>query len=216
MASTMKETYSVRQGLAFQSSSALKTTSIGAKYSDLDLLIREYFLASPSQRAKLRKLIFQNLNSWQSILAILSWSQNREASDAYDGAVDLLAECRDINLFRDSMQYLDTVTTLATYDTSNGINKSNLSHSLEVLMKGIACAYKIPALERFIVIQNSLSTVKDTNKRNLKASFIDALLILSDEIDIRPIRVLIGHFVSDNESDEYIRDYANEALQEIV
>ncbi len=211
MVSAVEKTASIgKEGkdLSPQTGNSLKTTSIGSRYTDLDLLIREYFLSSPAQRAKSRKLVFQNIKSWKSVLAILAWSKRKEVSDAYDGTVDLLAECTDISLLQDAAQYLETASFLAS--SSNASNSSNLDEFWEVLIKGIACAYQIPSQERFRVILNLL-TVSD--RRIMKAAIIDALVILADEMDIQPIQNSISRFASTYEPDLYIRNYAEEALQ---
>lgn len=215
MASTGNETVSLTkesQNLLPQAGNSLKTTSVDYRYrySDPDLLIREYFLSSPPRRAKLRKLVFQNIKSWQSILAILKWSRRKEVSDAYDGASDLLAECTDINLLEGAIQYLKSAKLLAT--SSNPSNLFNFDDFWEVLVKGIAYASQIPAQERFQVILNLFPA---SNRRIFKAAIIDALVILADEMDIEPIRNSISRFSSTHESDLYIRNYAQEALHEI-
>jgi hypothetical protein len=130
----------------------VKTTSVDSRYlySDPDSLIREYFLSSPATRAKLRRLVFQDIKSYQSILAILSWSRRKEVSDAYDAASDLLAECVDISFLKDAIQYLETVTLLTA--SSSGSKLSDLDDFWEVLIKGIAYAYQIPVKDRFQVL----------------------------------------------------------------
>lgn len=213
MARTVDKTASIAKeskDLSPQTGNSLKTTSIGSRYSDPDLLIREYFLSPHAQRAKLRKLVFQNIKSWKSVLAILAWSKRKEVFDAYDGAVDLLAECTDISLLQSAAQYLETTRFLASSSSSNASKSSNLDEFWEVLIKGIACAYQIPSQERFIVILNLLPV---SDRRIIKATIIDALVILADEMDIQPIQNSISRFASTHEPDLYIRNYAEEALQ---
>ncbi|MEH2104664.1 hypothetical protein [Nostoc sp.] len=214
MASIVEKTVSLTKesrDLLPQTGNSLKTTSVDYRYRyiDPDLLIREYFLSSSPQRAKLRKLVFQNINSWQSILAILMWSRRKEIFDAYDGASDLLAECADINLFKGAIQYLESANLLAT---SSASNLFNLDDFWEVLLKGIAYAYQIPAKERFNITLNLFPV---SNRRIVKAAIIDTLVILGDEMDIEPIRNSISRFSSTHEPDSYIRNYAQEALDEI-
>jgi hypothetical protein len=188
-----------------------KTTSVDSRYlySDPDFLIREYFLSSPVKRAKLRKLVFQNIKSWLSILAILSWSRRKEISHAYDGASDLLAECADISFLKDAIQYLETASILTSSINSK---LSSLDDLWEVLIKGIAYAYQIPVEDRYRVISNLFSA---SNTRIIKAAIIDALVILADEINIELIKNSLSQFSSPHEQDLYIRNYAEEAIQEI-
>jgi hypothetical protein len=198
-------------------SQTTKTTSVDSRYiysdpayNDPDLLIREYFLSSPAQRVKLRKLIFQNIKSWQSVLVILSWSRKKEISDAYDGASDLLAECTDISLLKDVINYLTATSLLISSSSTNKV--SNLDAYWEVLIKGIAYAYGMLAQDRFQLILNLISV---GTTRIFKAAIIDALVILADEIELETIKNSLGRFSSPDEPDLYIRDYAEEALQEV-
>jgi hypothetical protein len=194
----------------------VKTTSVDSRYlySDPDSLIREYFLSSPATRAKLRRLVFQDIKSYQSILAILSWSRRKEVSDAYDAASDLLAECVDISFLKDAIQYLETVTLLTA--SSSGSKLSDLDDFWEVLIKGIAYAYQIPVKDRFQVL---FSLFPISNTRIFKAAIIDALVILADEMDdemdIEQIKNSLEKFSTPHEQDLYIRHCAEEALQEI-
>ncbi|HBL57245.1 MAG TPA: hypothetical protein DDZ80_01320 [Cyanobacteria bacterium UBA8803] len=213
MASTIEKTTSFPDFSTQATDSSLKTTSVDSRYSDPDLLIREYFTSSSAQRAKLRKLIFQKIKLWQSVLAILAWSIRKEVSDAYDGAVDLLAECTDIYFLQSAAQYLESASLLWGASSSNIGNWSRLDDSWEVLIKGIACAYQIPAQERFKLI---LNIVQISNRRIIKAAIIDALVILSDEMDAQAIKNVISRFASLHEADYYIRNYAEEALQGLV
>jgi hypothetical protein len=79
MADTIAKTVSKTRDSKELLLQTVKTTSVDSRYlnSDPDFLIREYFLASPPERAKLRKLVFRNIKSWQSILAILRWSRRK-------------------------------------------------------------------------------------------------------------------------------------------
>lgn len=213
MASTIEKTTSFTDCSPQAADSSLKTTSVDSRYSDPDLLIREYFLSSPAQRAKLRKLIFQKIKSWQSVLVILAWSRRKEVSDAYDGAVDLLAECTNIHFLQNAAQYLESTSLLWRSSSSNIANWSSLDDFWEVLIKGIACTYNIPAQERFKLILNLFLVSK---RRRIKAVLIDALVILSDEMDSQTIQNAISRFSSPHEPDLYIRNYADEALQELL
>ncbi|MBW4519301.1 MAG: hypothetical protein KME16_06315 [Scytolyngbya sp. HA4215-MV1] len=195
-----------------QSYSSQKTTSVDSRYqeSDPDLSIREYFLASQVQRAKQRKRVFQTIQSWQSVLAILIWSKKRGIADAYEGAVDLLAECTEVHLFQETARYLEASNLLASRSETQSL--SNLDDFWEVLIQGVACAAAIPVQERFNLI---LKLFPSSQRRAIKAAIIDALVILSDEMNIPPIRNSLGRFTSVREPDLYIRNYAEEALKNL-
>lgn len=191
-----------------------KATSVDSLYlsSDPDLLIREYFLSSPAQRVGLRSLIFQNIKSWLSTRLILLWSIRREVSEAHDGAIDLLSECEDISLLKETAVYLESASLLTV---THKVSLSRLDDFWEVLIKGTAYALKIPIQERFNLISGICSLVHQINRRVIKAALIDALVIFSDEMDADPIYMLLLPFKSSHEPDLYIREYAEDALQEI-
>lgn len=171
---------------------------------DRNLLIREYFITQPSLRPKLRKFTAKYINSIETVLEILKWSRKKGVQEAYDSAIDLLSECGSI---------------LIKLANSDAIERSNENHDhiaieeeWEVLIKGIACACNLSTEQRFNTITQLISKQKS---RLVKASIIDALLIMQDEIKPDTIKKHLAYFLSDNEADEYIRDYAQEAAQEI-
>lgn len=212
MVKTINKTISTDVESRDFSSQSYKTTSIDSRYqeSDPDLLIREYFLASPSQRAKQRNLVFQMIQSWQSVLLILIWSKRKSIADAYEGAVNLLAECTEIHLFQETARYLEASSLLASCSKNQTL--SNLDDFWEVLIQGSACASAIPVQERLHFIQKLFLS---SQRRAVKAAIIDALVILSDEINIPLVKNLLGRFTSEYESDIYVRNYAEEALKNL-
>lgn len=193
-----------------QEFSSLKKSRFNKKSSKIsssdepDLLIREYFIAKLSLRAKSRKFTAKYINSIEIVLEILKWSRKKGVPEAYDSAIDLLSECGSI---------------LLKVANSDEIEKSNKNHDniaiqeeWEVLIKGIACAYTLSAQERFNTITKLILTQKT---RLVKAAIIDALLMMQDEINPDAIKEHLAYFLSDHEADEYIRDYAQEAYKEI-
>ena len=199
--STSSKNYKLENTQSFS-----KTSSV-AYLSDPDLLIREYFLSSSLRRAKSRKVVSQYINSWQSVLAVLRWGANSKADDSYDGAVNLLAET-------DSFTTLEILGLIAKklyipmldHESLRGVAES----CLEILIKSIACAYKVEPIQRYRLI---FDVIPPTNRRVIKASVIDALLTIADEIDMNTIKNAIERYTFDK--DQYICDYAKEALQEL-
>lgn len=183
-----------------------KASSVDALYCDPDLLIREYFLSPLEQRAVSRKTIISHIKTWQSVLVIVSWGASGKAQDSYDGAINLLAETKNFRL-------LEFATSgAATYIgmLNKGLHVNFAENCLEIIIKSIACAYQVDAKQRFALLSNFIHL---TDRRVIKATIIDALMIISDEIDVTTIRDVINVFTTDQ--DEYIRDYAEEALQGI-
>lgn len=186
---------------------SVRTSSIDASYSDPDLLIGEYFLSSLTQRAISRKIIIQHIKTLQSIFAILSWGASGKTRDSYDGAVNLLSEISNLELLRLTCQAVEKPYAQMIGNPSTRVFAENF---LEILIKAIACAYKVDAGQRLRLLTTALP---ETDERMIKASIIDALIILSDEADQDAVKAAIAGFSSDQ--DEYIRDYAAEALQDI-
>jgi len=174
--------------------------------NDPDLLTKEYFLSSLAQRAVSRKIIIKYINSLSYFLKILSYGASGNTRDSYYGAVNLLAET-------DNLKLLESTILIAREDyvkmPKNSSNR-NLETILEILIKAIACAYKIDVMQRFRLISYIINI---TSGRVIKAAIIDSLLIVADEIDGDIIKNAIKNFTFDK--DKYICDYANKSLQEL-
>lgn len=175
--------------------------------NDPDLLIREYFLAKPDNRRKLQKHIAKHINSVEAILEILEWSTKSRVQEAYDGAIDLVAECSNINVI------LKVVNQKLINQSTNSNNVSAIEEKWEVLIKGIACNQNISAKQKFDTITQ---LIPGSKRRLIKTAIIDALSIMQDEVDTNSIKEQLAIFVSSKESDKYIREYAKEAMEEIL
>jgi hypothetical protein len=184
-----------------------KTSSIVASYSDPDLLIREYFSSSSEQREKSRKIVIKHIETLASVFAVLSWGASGKAREGYDGAVNLLAEIGNLQLLSEICQ---NVRNLYFQMATNSSTRLFAENFIEILIKAIACAYKTDAHQRLRLLTQALPPI---DNRMIKSSTIDALVILSDEVDLNKIKQEIERYISD--SDQYICDYAREALQDI-
>lgn len=172
-----------------------------------ELELRKYFFSSSAQRCASRKVIIQHIKSLKSIFEILSRGASGKARDSYDGAVNLLAEIDSFELFKNASQAAQKAYLLMLEDPSNW----NFAESfLEILIKAIACAYKINANQRLQLLRDILP---QADRRMIKASMIDALALISDEANLDSVKATIEQFVSDQ--DQYICDYAVAALQDI-
>ena len=156
----------------------VKTSSVDAAYSDPDLLIREYFLSSSAQRAKSRATVAQHIGGIKAVFSILSWGASGKARDGFDGAVNLLAETKNSELLSSACQAAET---LYPQMYANARTRVFAERFLEILIKAIACAYQINANQRLSLLSQLLTLV---NNRITKASLIDALVIISDEVEI--------------------------------
>ncbi len=184
-----------------------RTSSVDASYSDPDLLIREYFLSSSEQRARSRSVVAKHIKGWKTVFSILSWGASGKARDGFDGAVNLLAETSNLEVLSSACRAAETCYPQMYANTSTKVFSERF---LEILTKAIACAYKINANQRLGLLAQILVLA---NNRVTAASLIDALVIISDESDVNLVKNLLKRFT--NNSGQYIRDYALEALQEI-
>jgi len=170
-------------------------------YNYLDLLLQGYFLAHPSDRPIKCKFIAKHLNSVEGILLVLDWSRKKTVKESYDSAVDLLAECGKI-LFK-----VISNEVIASWVTKDIIA---YEEKLEVLIKGIALAHSIPSQERLKAITHFIPS----SRRLIKTAIIDALLLLQDEVNCDILKYHLASFLSNAELDEYVRQYAKDALEE--
>ena len=184
-----------------------------AYLADPDHMIRRYFLdASLKQRILLRKIIAREAKHYNSILKILDFSRQGDVEDAYDAGVDLLAEFDTLELYDQAFQYLDAISQLVG-QSSNQKTIRRLEDFWEILAKGISCAYKVSAEKRFELI-GKISM--GSQRRLVKTAVIDALVTIADDMeDVQPIKNFIGRYTSEHELDNSVRDYAQEALEDL-
>lgn len=189
-----------------------KTSSVDAAYSDPDLLIREYFLSSSAQRARSRSAIAQHIKEVITVFAILSWGASGKARDGFDGAANLLAEISDLEIFSSACKDIETFYAKMCASPSTKVFSERF---LEILIKAIACAYKVNAGQRLRLLTQLLDLVEN---RITAASLVDALVIISDELNTNLVRKVLEEFTTPSSGryiDQYICDYALEALQDI-
>jgi len=188
-------------------SDSQELTMFLSNQNDPDLLIREYFLAKPDDRSRLQKHIAKHINSVGAILEILEWSTKSRVQEAYDAAIDLIAECSDVNAI------LKIVNQKLINHATDSSNMPSIEEKWEVLIKGIACNQNIFANQKFHTITQLIPVSK---RRLVKTAIIDALLIMHDEVDTNSITEQLAIFASSKESDKYIQEYAKEAMEEIL
>jgi hypothetical protein len=180
--------------------------------SDPDRLIHEYFLnSSAKRRIHLRSVISQLAKSKEAVIKILNLSRRGDIKDAYDAGVDLLAEFKSIEPHSEALDYLGSIARLTENLPSK--TKEKIEDSLEILIQGIACAYKVDAGKRFEQIKKA---AEFSQSRLIKAAVIDALVIIAEEIsDVKQIKDYLIRYNPDNESDSYICACAQEAAEDL-
>jgi hypothetical protein len=190
------------------------STAITSSYlSNPDYLICEYFQEkSLERRIKLRKLIASNTKHNESILKILQFSRLALFRDAYDAGVDLLAEFETLQLHNQAFQYLKSIN-YPIEKSSNPKAVRQIEDFWEILTKGVSCAYKVAAEERFELVCK-ISRV--SQRRLVKTAVIDALVTIADDLSsVEQIKDFLSRYTSEQESDVCVRDYAQEALEDL-
>lgn len=165
--------------------------------------LKDYFQTHPNNRKALAKNVAQYITSIDTVLEVLDLGTSRKIREGFDSTVMLLAECGNI-----------IISTLNHLPEPSPDNKdlSVLERKWEILITSIACTSNIPAHKRFDSI---IKLIPDSNRRSVKTAIIDALLIMEDEIDAQAIKSQLEHFLSDSEHDQYVKEYAKEALEDV-
>ncbi|HLO83720.1 MAG TPA: hypothetical protein VK203_01725 [Nostocaceae cyanobacterium] len=171
--------------------------------NDSILQIKDYFSLNPFKRKECVECVAKYITSESVVLEVLNLATSRNVREGFDAAIMLLAECGNV-----------IITTLEKLQKPNIDDKDILilEEKWEILVKSIACASKIDAQARFDAIKN---LIPDTNRRLVKTAIIDALQIIEDDIDTESIKNELQYFLSDSEQDEYVKKYAQEAIEDI-
>lgn len=192
--------------------------SVDASYIEPDLLVQKYFAAAPVTRANSRRAIARSFKSIYPILEVVMYGADRKFEDAYHGAIDLLAECDEYLLRRAVVILLNSTQTPLKYQSRSQLLEQETYW--EVLIRGIGCAYGIPGQRRLQILRYLLSNISAAEiltRRVVKAAMIDSLSLLADEegVDKNEIKLYIGLFMEPLERDQYIRTYAEDALEDL-
>jgi hypothetical protein len=195
-----------------------KSSSVDTSHAEPDLLVKKYFLASPQIRAKIRSALVKNFKSVNSMLAILIFSANPNIDDAYAGSIDLIAECENFQLLAKTVATLLSLTQ-APARSQNQTQLTLQETYWEILIRGMGCAYRLPAEDRLQLLRYLLSdSTEILNRRAVRAAILDSLVILADEegIDKEEIKPYIRLFMQPSEHDQYIRTFAEAALEDLA
>jgi hypothetical protein len=163
------------------------------------LLIKDYFLSAPADRPAQCESVASHIVTVDDVVLVLDWGATK-TEDYYDSATDLLGQCNEIIIQAITSQYI------ANLLEQNVIAYEN---KLEILITGISLADRIPALKRL----EAIAQLKSISRRLIKTAIIDALDYLKDELELNILTDHLATFLTDTESDEYIRRYAKNALE---
>jgi hypothetical protein len=185
--------------------------------------LSEYFAATAEERAKLRGAIAQGFNSAPDIIEACIWGVEGQGQDCYDGAVNLVAEVRDAEILIEAA-YLSANAIKEVVKEAQSLaffaSKMYLSIEtpVEILIKAIACAYRINAKQRFEALEPfSLIDLPSVPNRTVKTSVIDALEIIFDYADNETRKNIAAELMKiTSEQDSYVKSYATQALLGLI
>lgn len=170
--------------------------------------IREYFSLKPSTRAQKRKEYVQYVESTEDVFDILKLGNTKSIVDAYDGAVDLLAES-DRNLLIHSVEQ-----AREKYISDNNVELAqSWEKNWEILIKALSCALNLKPHKKMSLLL-SLCDPRYKLSRLIKLTLIDAIVDL--DLDSELIMVMLQIFISERESDNFVRNYAKEQAGECL
>jgi hypothetical protein len=168
-----------------------------------DPLIERYFRSDAQGRSESRRTTALRIKTIEAVFLVLEWSQRGDIDYAYDAAVDLLAECEIILL--KALQYLYMEYPRA------GVNRLKRETQLDALISGLARASRLSFERRLIAI----TTLMSCESRIVKTAVIDAIAMLEHKKNKKQIRGLLEWFTSAKQIDNYVREYAKEALEDL-
>jgi hypothetical protein len=167
--------------------------------------IKQYFDLDLSSRAEKRQEYAIYIKSVEDVFEVLNSGNTKGIVEAYDAAVDLLAEC-DKNVI---IEAIETASKRFISDKDLEIALS-WEKNWEILIKGLACAIDLEPYKKMTVIL-SLCDRRYKLSRLIKLTLIDAIVDLDIDTDIA--EVMLKLFSSERESDYFVRDYARKSVE---
>jgi hypothetical protein len=170
--------------------------------------IDEYFSCPPSIRAQKRKEYTAYIKSTRDVFKVLELGNTRNIVDAYDGAVDILAEC-DKDIITKAF-----FIALEKYVSENRLETSlSWEKNWEIFIKALSCGLKIKPYEKMSLLL-SLCDSRYKLSRLIKLTLIDAIFDLDIDADLA--KVMLQIFMSERESDTIVRQYAEQQAAECL
>lgn len=186
----------------------LRSFGIQGKKNTSEAKIDEYFSCSPSIRAQKREQYAAYIKCAKDVFKILELGNTRNIVDAYDGAVDILAECDK-----------DIITEAFGIAKKKYISHIKLEiaesweKNWEILIKALSCGLKIKSDEKMFLLL-TLCNPKYKLSRLIKLTLIDAIVDLDIDVDLA--KVMLQIFMSERESDSFVRQYAEKQAVECL
>jgi hypothetical protein len=166
--------------------------------------IRQYFTCKPSVRRKRVLECIKYIQSTEDVFKVLEFGNKKEEFfEAYDGAVNLLAECSEEIMTKAFYVAKKHYVSRETEEVAKSWEKN-----WDILIQALTYSIKIEPIKKISLIL-SLYDRRNQLSRFIKLALIDA--IINIEIDEDLINSLLNLFISDKyESDDFIRKHAQE------
>jgi hypothetical protein len=165
--------------------------------------IEQYFAYSPEERVKNSGFFDRYVKTSDDVLFVLKCATYRDTREGFDGGVAILAECSEeilIEMFHRLRQlFIHSPEKAKIYE-----------NYWEILILAIACAKRLSEMQKFQLFQ---SLFVNNLGRAVKTSLIDGLRLL--DFDPELIKICLERFLSPREQDDYIRAYAQEAIDDL-
>lgn len=186
-------------------------------YSDLNYLGKEYYFAwaenlffieqyfahSPEERVKNSRFSARHVKTLDDILFVLKCATSRDMREGFDGGVAILAECSEEILIK-------TIHRLRRLLIHSPEKAKIYENYWEILILAIACAKRLSEMRKFNLF---LSLFVNNLGRAVKTSLIDGLRLLNYDPEL--IKICLERFLYPRERDDYIRAYAQEAIDDL-
>jgi hypothetical protein len=175
--------------------------------ANVESVIEQYFLLPAGDRPLQCKVVAQHITTFTEVILVLDWgnTQNKEVYEAYDSAIDLLAQLGEFLI-----EFIDSKHVQSILKNTFGFYETEF----EILITALSLSDKLSFAQK---LEGIIKMMPSPN-RLVKAAIVDALLDLKDEFPA-DIGILQSHLVmysSEHEPDEYIRLYAKTALDELT
>jgi hypothetical protein len=173
-----------------------------------DSVLIGYFNADPNDRVKLRAITAKKIQSFTDILKVLALANSLKIRERFDSSIALLAECKGSILVIAIQKILNLFHEHPKKAQKDEDNWVIVILALVCCQNHIGTNQKLKALTSLFAVQNKLT-------REVKTAIIDALSLLEDDVNSQLLVRQLKYFTNQNELDQYVRNYAQEVIENL-
>jgi hypothetical protein len=170
--------------------------------------LTDYFNVNPNDRVNLKAITAKKIQSFTDILKVLDLANSLKIRERFDSSIALLAECKGSILVTAIQEILNLF-----HEHPKKAQKDE-DYWVIVILALVCCQnhigtnQKLKALESLFAVQSKLT-------REVKTAIIDALSLLEGDVKSQLLVRQLNHFTNQNELDQYVRDYAQEVIENL-